>query len=497
MNSSSAKIELLLREAMQRLKDEQTDTGEQYDTPDGIVRFVRERLGASPASYQEEILQTLVKFGRVAVRSPHGGGKTTVSAWVVLWAMNALPGETKILVTASVWRQVKRYTFPEVKKWLYQSDLPRPRVLDTELKATGKSAFGASSDDPYNLEGLHAENVVVIMDEAKAIPDAYFDALEGALSTGNTFALMISTPGEASGRFYDIFKRKPGLEDWKTIAITLEDAIAAGRVDPEWAEQRRLQWGEHSSVYLNRVRGEFAEVAEDAVIPLSWVEQAVERWHARHGRGAGDPVFGVDVARYGVDKTVIVRLRGPVVEAIDEMSQADTMQTTGKVTALAKREHQIAVDVIGIGAGVADRLREMGYNAMGVNVATSTTRTDATGHLHFVNLRSALWWGLRDELDPTNPTAMAIPPHDGLIGDLTAPRWTYTSNGKIKIESKDDIRKRLGRSTDYADALAMALYALRPETRVPGMLVKATLGGRRERSRDVRSWDYWFGDDDW
>jgi hypothetical protein len=116
------------------------------------------------------------------------------------------------------------------------------------------------------------------------------------------------------------------------------------------------------------------------------------------------------------------------------------------------------VDVIGIGAGVVDRLREQGYNVTGVNVSESSDRTDNSGELQFVNLRSAVWWALREALDPLNSDPLALPPDDILTGDLTAPKWSITSAGKIKMESKEDLRKRLGRSTDAGDTLALAWY---------------------------------------
>ena len=131
---------------------------------------------------------------------------------------------------------------------------------------------------------------------------------------------------------------------------------------------------------------------------------------------------------------------------------------------------RVAVDVIGVGAGVYDRLAELGYNAQAVNVATSTDMRDESRQLQFNNLRAALWWMLRERLDPAKPDALALPPHDGLTGDLVAPTWNVTSSGKVQVESKDDIRARLGRSTDYADAVALAVYAQRSNALMPFVL---------------------------
>lgn len=454
-----------------------------YASPDGIVRFVRDVLKAEPTSYQEDILRQFVEHKRIAVRGPHGLGKTALSSWVVLWGMVAFNTDVKIVTTASAWRQLTKFTWPEIRKWASKADwgaigveLRRNKeLLELSIKLPGKEAFAVASDNPALIEGAHASMLIYVFDEAKAIPVGTWDAAEGAFSGAgqdtqqDAYALAISTPGEPSGRFYDIHARKPGLDDWKTRHVTLEEAIAAGRISREWAEQRKTQWGESSAVYQNRVLGEFADSSEDSVIPLRWIELANERWRECGGRGTGVVSYGVDPARYGEDKTAICRLVGTVCEEIKYYAKQSTMETAGRVISLVDKDTLVAIDVIGVGAGVYDRLNELQYKVIAVNVAESTDLKDASGKLEFVNLRSAAWWILRDALDPEGDNPLALPIDDILTGDLTAPTWTYTSTGKIKVESKDDIRARIGRSTDAADCLALALIA-------------AKVGNRRHRS---------------
>jgi hypothetical protein len=440
-----------------------------YATPEGIVRFVREKLGGKPTPYQEKILRALVTDRRVAVRSPHGAGKTKLASWVVLWSMYALGDSVRCVTTASVERQLTKQLWPEIRHGLNKSKLtPRPRVLDTALRFDDqpKEAYAAVSNDPYKTEGVHAASVVFILDEAKAIPAPFWDAIEGALSTGECYVLAISTPGNPSGRFYDIHSRKAGYQDWSAIHVTLQEAIDAGQIKQKWVDDRRAQWGEQSAIFQNRVLGNFADSGEDAVIPLSWVEAANERYEKCGGKGTGKTTWGVDPARYGDDQTTIAQLTGRVLERLIYHSQLSTMETVGKVVHLVgTKEVAIGVDVIGIGAGVYDRLKELGFsNSVPVNVSASAKDTagrpmkDDGGILEFVNLRSALWWRLREYLDPENENAIALPVDDLLTGDLTAPTWNYTSAGKIQVESKDDIRARIGRSTDSADAVALALF---------------------------------------
>lgn len=480
--TNTTRVDELLAGAFHRLnytpQHERIDLA-QYRTELGICRFVREILGVRDvAPYQEDILRAIVRERRVSARGPHGLGKTALAAWMVLWAMTVFDRDTKCPTTASAWRQLEKFLWPEIRKWAMRAhwyklglDVQIGReLLMLSFKLGQKEAFAVASDNPALIEGAHASLICYVFDEAKAIPSATWDAAEGAFSgagtdTGNlAFALAISTPGEPSGRFYDIQSRKPGYGDWWVRHVTLDEALLAGRISQDWVEARREQWGEESAVYQNRVLGEFAATGEDSVIPLTWVEQAVERWQTFDGEGIGRTTWGLDVARYGEDRTVLARYTGRVVEALTYWPKQDTMQTTGRVVMAVPRDQPIAVDVIGVGAGVFDRLRELSFAALDVNVGAASDLTDTSGALHFLNLRSALWWLLRDHLDPRQPDAIALPPDDRLIGDLVGPRWVMTSAGKIKVESKDDLRKRLGRSTDSADAVMLAMYAaLRPK----------------------------------
>lgn len=458
-----------------------------YRTEEGIVAFVRDVLGADPTDYQADILRTLVTKRREAIYGPHGLGKTALSSWVVLWAMTCFDDDVKVITTASAWRQLKFFTWPEIRKWAMKADFDKigvtvrrsKELLELNFKLPGsREAFAVASDNADFIEGAHAKTIVYVFDEAKAIPVDTWDAAEGAFSNAGegtesqAFALAISTPGETSGRFYDICTQKPGYQDWAVRHVTLEDAILAGRITQDWVNDRKDQWGENSAVFKQRVLGEFDDSGENSVVPLAWVEKAIERWREKEGKGEGlRPSYGVDPAYKGEDKTAIARLRGRVIEQIDALAKQDTMQTAGRVAALVDKETPVAIDIIGVGAGVYDRLRELQYRVIGVNVATKAEHangkpmTDKSGKQLFVNLRSALWWLVREALDPRGDDPIALPDDAGLIGDLTAPTWTYRSDGKIVVESKDDIRERIGRSPDKADAVALALFAATRQTR--------------------------------
>ena len=430
------------------------------------------------APYQREIMEALARRRRLAARSPHGAGKSAVCALVILWFAlgRDLAGQNwKILTTAGGFRQLTAYLWPEVALWARRVnwDLvgrppfdPRTELMLTTLRLGHGQAFAGASDDPALLEGMHADSALVVFDEAKAIPAGTWESLEGALAGqgGEAFALATSTPGSPSGVFYDICSRKVGYEDWAVRHITLEEAVSAGRISPSWAAARARQWGATSAVYQNRVLGEFCSSDEDSVIPFEWVELAAERWQAWKGSGdAPGPVtvVGCDIARMGADQTVLALRAGDIMVELRRSHHEDTMATVGRIVGVLEAHPQCkgVVDIIGLGSGVYDRLKEQGYRlTTAFNASAGTTRKDRSGELGFLNTRSAAWWNLREMLDPAFDPTLAFPPDDELIGDLSAPRYSVTSTGKIQVESKDEVRKRIGRSTDAGDAVVMATF---------------------------------------
>jgi hypothetical protein len=465
--------------------------------------------------YQEECLSSMVEHGRAAVRGPHGLGKTCMESLAVLWfsiTRDAAGADWKIPTTASVWEQLKNFLWPEIHKWarLLRWDVigrdpfdPRRELLQWNLKLRFGAAFAISPDDPAHLEGAHADELLYVYDESKAVSDATFDASEGAFSTAgkedgtNAYALAVSTPGEPVGRFYEIHSRRPGTHDWWVRHVTVEECIAAGRVTAEWVNNRGLLWGPQSAIYKNRVLGEFASASTDGVIPLGWVEAANQRWRLLYEPN-GEPVgahrdpqegtravlkpgekchtIGVDVALGGEDSTVLAFRQGNnIVELRRDAFTDDTTVISDKVSAI-QEAHGLPlaiVDAIGVGAGVFNEIRRLGTPCHPFIASQATKRHDLSGEFGFANLRSWAWWNLREMLDPTNGMDLALPPDDRLTGDLLAPKYREVSGARIQVESKDDIRKRINRSTDDGDAVVMAysrsggswasLYAAEPE----------------------------------
>jgi hypothetical protein len=438
------------------------------------------------AFYQDEILGYFDSgCKRVAVRGPHGLGKTWLASVIVHHTILTAEEDCKVPMTASAWRQLEKYLLPEIRKGASKLDWSivgrKPYIQSAggreelhqnsiTLNSGLIEAFAMASDNFALIEGAHATIMMYVFDEAKTIPDGMWDAAEGAFATENLIpdsqirAFAISTPGDPTGRFFDIHSHKPGYEDWKTRHVTVDEAIKAGRVAYSWVKQREKQWGLTSSVFQNRVLGEFADNSEEGVIPLSWVEMSMRRWQEWSKAGKpeqdGKKTMGVDVARMGEDKTVFAMRQASVITSIHAYSKLSTTATAGNIRAMCSGKLiHIEMDG-GLGAAVYDMLREQNTPLLRpIIVGAKTFMRDRSKELQFANVRSAMWWNLRELLDPDSPEEpIMLPPNDLLKGDLVTPTWKMMSNGTIQVEPKDEIAKRINRSTDYGDAVCLAFW---------------------------------------
>lgn len=469
-----------------------------FDDPVGWVQeYVLFPPGQGLTPYQAEILSAVPRHHQVAARGPRGAGKTAPAALAVHWfalTREAAGVDWKIGTVAPSWRQLE-FLWREVKKWSkridwdklgrppYKADSNAPELMKFGIQLEYGNAFANATDDAETVEGAHGDEVLYILDEAKRIDQGVFDALEGIFSGSGEgmsqqgYRLMLSTPGSPIGRFYEVHARRPGFEDWWVRHVTLPEAIASGRLTEAWAEKMRKQWGEQSALYQQQVLANFANDDQEGVLPLSWVEAAVERWYdwKRSGEDPGPLTHvGADVGETH-DRSVVALRHGRIITELQTLPRGETMETAGRIAAVlnTNRNAICRPDAIGIGAGVGSRLAEQGYRVEPFNASRRTDQVDLPEQHTFFNMRAAGWWTLRELLDPANAGlfqgGILLPPHDELIGELTAPRWRVLSGAVIKVESKDDIRRRIGRSTDHADAVMQA-FAMVPQEDYEGVL---------------------------
>lgn len=446
---------------------------------DKPVEFVINVLGAQPLPWQADFLNAVARGERrISIRAGHGVGKSTACSWALIWFMLTRYPQ-KSVCTAPTASQLYDALFAEVKHWVGKL----PEVLRNTievfsdrivLKAAPESSFlsarTSSADRPEAMAGIHSENVLLIFDEASAVPEPVFESAAGSMSGHNATTILIGNPTRNSGLFFLTHHRL--ASEWYTMHVSCVDNPM---VSPDFVKQIRDTYGENSNAFRVRVLGEFALKEDDTLIPAELVDSARTRDVVPDPNQ--DLFYGLDVARFGDDRTVLVKRRGNTVYEPKAWNGFDLMETTGRVVAEARVDKPavIMVDSIGLGAGVADRLRELGFNVRDVNVAESAAMNPQAA-----KLRDELWLTVKDWLAAR---ACHIPMNDELRQELVSPTYTFLSNGKLKVESKGELKKRGMRSPDIADALCLtfagegALIAGRATRWVAGQPLKRNIKG--------------------
>jgi phage terminase large subunit len=421
------------------------------------VLFVREVLGVEPDPWQADMMEAVGRGERrISVRSGHGVGKSTFASWLMLWfLLTRYP--VKVVVTAPTSSQLFDALFAELKRWINElpqglSQLLNVKADKVELVAAPSEAFISArtsrAETPEALQGIHSDHVLLVADEASAIPEAVFEAAAGSMSGTHACTILLGNPTRSSGFFFDTHHRL--ADQWVTKRVS---CIDSPRVSDAYVEEMKDRYGEASNAFRVRVLGEFPLSDDDTVIPIDLVLAAQDRDVAV--RPDGTSVWGLDVARFGSDKSALAKRTGSVVTEVRTWKGLDLMQTAGVVKAEwdglppNARPREILVDSIGLGAGVVDRLRELGLPARGINVAESPSFK-----ANYVNLRAELWFRLKGWLEARG---CKLPKDEGLVAELVAPRYTFASNGKLRVESKDEMRKRGLASPDMADAVCLTL----------------------------------------
>ena len=443
------------------------------------VGFVVDVLGANPSPWQRSFLEAVARGERrITVRAGHGVGKSTACSWALIWHMVTRYPQ-KAVVTAPTAAQLFDALFAELKAWINR--LP-PILRDSfevfsdkvAFKAAPESSFisarTSSAERPEALAGVHSEHVLLVVDEASAVPEAVFEAAAGSMSGHSATTILISNPTRNSGLFYKTHHQL--ASDWYRLHVS---CIGNPLVTEDFVRQIAATYGEGSNAYRIRVLGEFALTDDDTLIGAELVDAAIDRDVTVT---EDEPmIYGLDVARFGTDRTALCKRRGNLVVEIKSWGGLDLMQTVGMVVNEAKldRPAEICVDTIGLGSGVADRLREQGFNVKDVNVSESSALNPNAN-----KLRDELWMSAKDWL---STRSVKLPKDDMLRMELVAPRYNFTSSGKLVVESKDSMRKRGQRSPDLADAFCLtfagnaAMVGGRASAWVPGRPLRRGIRG--------------------
>jgi hypothetical protein len=420
--------------------------------------------GVTPDKWQTEVSDTYSKKPsrksksggrRISIRSGHGVGKTTELAWIIIHhATTRFPQKT--VCTAATGDQLFDALAAEVKAWILKlppdiANLFEVKNESIDLKSAPNESFisfrVSRPDKPEALAGVHSENVLLVCDEASGIPDVIFESASGSMSGHNATTILAGNPVRSTGLFADTHETLTDM--WDTWTVSCLDCP---RVSSDFVEEMKRRYGEQANQYRVRVLGLPPLADEDTVVPKELMETALLRdVIASNVR----PIWGLDVARKGNDASALAKRKGNVLtEPVKDWYGKDTMGTVATVkmewdsTALGERPEDICVDAIGLGAGVADRLRELGLPVRSVNVSEVPAMRD-----RYHNLRAELWFKMREWFALRNCS---------LAGDLKTGKQligvrygTQKQSGKLIIEQKDDTRSREKSSPDRADAVML------------------------------------------
>lgn len=433
---------------------------------------------------QREIIRSVFTRQRTTVKSCNGSGKTFIAARSAISYLIAHM-DSIVFTTAPTRLQVYNNMWREIRGAYENALVPLGgEVLKAQLEfGTNWYAYGNATNNPENLRGIHAKSgkTLIIVDEAGGTPPENLEALEGNLTSRDVSLLYIGNPTRAYGSFFDSFKsplfHKISISVFDTPnftingifsldilrAMTLEQIMSLpipfpALVSPEWAWGKLMQWGENSPMFKAMVLGEFPEESEDTLFPLHILHSALDETVEREDWGLPRIAIGVDVARYGTDSTVITVMENNKHLVSIEHHGKDTMKVVGEVIKTYKEYRGaelkgiIAVDDIGVGGGVSDRLIEQGFHVVRINNA------DGSSDEQFLNFRAESYWYLRQLLLENK---LLLKDTGKLIAHLSQIRYHITSSGKIQIMSKENMKKEGMDSPDYADSMVMAVWAMK------------------------------------
>lgn len=438
------------------------------DNPPG---WVADRLHEHVWSKQTEIMQSLLDHRRVAVHSCHGVGKSHIAARVVAWWLDVHdPGDAFVVTTAPTFPQVRAILWRYIRQAHRVGGL-RGRVnqtewlIDEELVAFGRKP---ADHDESAFQGIHARRVLVVLDEASGIPDQLWVAADALTTNDGCRILAIGNPDNNSGQFARVCApsslwHKIGISAFDSPNFTGEQVpvkLAEQLISPSWAAEKLVEWGEDNPIYRSKVLGAFSHDDPGKVVLFSHVTAC--RVPPEQPLTAAEllPVeLGVDVGGGG-DETVIRERRGRVAgREWRELSEDPATIAPMVVRAIIETgATRVKIDEIGVGRGLIGELRnrrDVRAQIVPVNVANKSREP-----AKYSNVRAEMWWEVGRELSRTGGWDLSVMDNaDTTVAQLLEPGWdTAPAGGAIRIESKDEIRKRLKRSPDNADALLLAFY---------------------------------------
>lgn len=463
-----------------------------------LVQAKERRADGLPLSAEQA---AVVDKQGISIMSGHGTGKDAFTAWAILWFLLCFP-YPQIPCTAPTRHQLRDVLWKEIHKWMRRSEEYHTEIQSgflmsqwitwqaeriffnledpgTEWFAVARTCNPKAGEEEQaeTIAGFHEDYMMTVADEAAGCADPVFRPLEGSMTGRVNFALLIFNPTRVKG--FAVESHSKFRANWICLHWNGELSELVSR---ESVDRAAKKYGTDSNFYRVRIQGLPPKADPDTLIPYDWVIDAVRRGLETDRELEAMPddptLVGIDVARFGDDKSIFLVQHGPNVTRIEELQDIDTERQADRFTAwmFDVNPDLTFVDVIGVGGGVADKLRaKTTFQIIDVNVAESPP-TDGK----FMKLRDELWWRTRERFERRD---ISIPDDEELIGELTTPKFEYLDGGKIKVQSKKDLKAKGKASPNKADALTYCQFYDRQFAR---RLRKSSQVHRRKR--EERTW---------
>lgn len=451
------------------------------------VGWIRDKLGEDPISYQGAICSSVGQNRYTVVPACHGPGKSYIASRLIAWWIDVHEAsDTRVIFTAPRWYQVDTIIGGELRE-LYARHPELGQKLDGAGKLTkdGIAVGGGrkpADHDQFGFSGIHRTYVLAIGDEACGLVENIVRGLRTILTGPHCRMLLIGNPDDPATEFQKACKPGSGFHVIPINALmtpnftkdrvapyprvrmlmeelgipysteNIDERVRATLVDPLWVDEAINAWGIGSAAFTSKVLGDFPIVSKDTLITPEMLRVALDEVELS---GLKRGQLGADIARYGPDKSVVYRNRGGQVRFVFMCGQQSTDTTTGELREIldATPEIPMVIDSIGVGGPIFDYLLAEGYPMVAFGDKGSLQDSS-----RFVDARSELYFTAREmfakrliDLDPNDPNV------DTLCNELQEHRYFHTRDGRIRVESKDEIKKRLGHSPDFADAFVYSL----------------------------------------
>ena len=424
--------------------------------------FVTDCIQVQPSKQQIQLLRTFADSKRTTIRSGHGTGKDASASWIIIWFL-VTRLHAKVICTAPTARQLNDILWSEISKWLRQSTVADEFVIQKDkiyhkhapkewwCRAVSVSAKSSKDEQAETLAGFHGDHMLIVCDEASGIPDPVYIPLEGAMTQEDNKCLLIGNMTKTKGYFYDTHFHSELKQHWNRIHW---DSRESENVIKDMIDYFLNKYGEESSVFAVRIKGDPPSSDSDKLIPLEWAIQCIGNDIYTED---SDPLYlGVDVARYGNDDSIVLPRKGFKIYPWFTYHHLNTISLGGEIQLKGAELDAmgVAIDEIGVGAGVTDWLiKHNRLPTFGINVANSSSNIKK-----YHRLRDELWVRVKDNCMKGRFSFPEGKLGDTLCDELSSVGYDFNVQGGIVVDSKKFLKTKGIESPNIADALCLTEY---------------------------------------